>query len=422
MASKQKIVSTLALSAATAAMLTLSGCGGSSSSSTTPPPPAASLGNCDASVVDVLLTGDIAAQTLDATKVYGIDGRVRLLSGELIAPAGTTFAGCTPSSYLMIKPGAKLTAIGTQAKPITFTSQVDLLGQSAANEVGEWGGLILLGNAFTDHGVVGYEAGQAEDTFGATDHTHDTESSGTLDYVLVKHTGFKVAADKELNGLSMGGVGSGTTITNIAVVGGADDAMEIWGGTVNVTGYYAYNAKDDSVDTDLGYRGTITNVYVKQNIVDKTNNHDSAAIETGNDDATFNSTYPTLATIVNFTADVTGAGIYMKNDAGLALNNAQFTSAKTVDTQLATYRTQDVVDTGTMNIVSTCMKNASAGQAGDDYLAIENTKDTGTGKTASTDLSGGLGVAVKINDTSCTGVNVANIWKGKVGSNDPLEN
>ena len=129
-----KNASAIALSAAAAAMLTLSGCGSSSSGGSAPAPES----NCDMSVVDVVLSGDITGDmTIDASKVYGIDGKVRLMSGELVVPAGTTFAGCTQNSYFMVKPGAQITADGTQAAPITFTSQVDLLGASHAGSTGE---------------------------------------------------------------------------------------------------------------------------------------------------------------------------------------------------------------------------------------------------------------------------------------------
>ena len=426
MAMNKKIVSTIALSGLTAALLTFTGCGSSSSTSTTPTAPVA---NCDSAVFDVVLTGDITSDmTLDPTKKYGIDGKVRVMSpAVLTAPAGTTFGGCAPSSYLLVKPGAQLVATGTMAAPVTFTSQTDLKGLSSVGATGEWGGLILLGNAYTDHGVTQYEAGDVEDTFGSADHTHDAESSGTLQYVLVKHTGYEVEVDKELNGLSLGGVGSGTTMENIAIVGGSDDGMEIWGGTVNLTGLYVNNAKDDSVDTDLGYRGNITDVYVKQFIVDKTNNHDSATIETGNDTNSYvvddnNATQPVIS---NFTGEIVGAGIYMKNDAGLKLTNAIFTSSKTVDAEMVTYRTIDVVDTAAMHASVVCFDNLATNSIVDaDYFENNNTKDTDTTKTALTDWTNNpaLSSSYTLGSTAgCTGADIPNIWKGSAGSNLPVE-
>lgn len=423
MAMNKKIVSTIALSSLTAAMLSLTGCGSSSTDSA----PTAPAANCDSAVFDVVLKGDITGMTLDKTLTYGLDGKVRLTSGTLDIPAGTTIAGCAPSSYLLIKPGTTITAIGTQAEPIVFTSQADLKGQSYVGATGEWGGLIILGNAFTDHGIVQYEAGDVDDTFGGIDHTNDGESSGTLDYVLVKHTGYEVEISKELNGLSLGGVGSGTTITNVAIVGGADDGMEIWGGTVGIDGLYVNNAKDDSVDTDLGYRGIINNVYVVQNIVDKTNNHDSATIETGNDTSTYAATDATATqpVITNFTAEIVGAGIYMKNDAGLDLTNAIFTSAKTGEAEMVAYRTIDVVDTNAMHANTVCFHNTFSNSVSEaDYFDNNNTKDADITKTALTDWTGNvnLNTAYTLGSTAgCTGADIPNIWKGSVGTNLPVE-
>jgi len=422
MAMNKKIVSTIALSSLTAAMLTLTGCGSSSSSAPTAP-----VANCDSAVFDVVLKGDITDMTLDNTLTYGLDGKVRLTSGStLTIPAGTTIAGCAPSSYLLVKPGATINAVGTQAEPIIFTSQADLKGLSYPGATGEWGGLIILGNAFTDHGVVQYEAGDVDDTFGSADHANDGESSGTLDYVLVKHTGYEVEVSKELNGLSLGGVGSGTSISNIAIVGGADDGMEIWGGTVNLTNLYITNAKDDSVDTDLGYRGNITNVYVKQNLVDSLNNHDSAAIETGNDTAftstVVDDTNATQPVITDFTAVVVGGGISMKYDAGLRITNAVFTSTKTVDQQMVDYRGANVMATNAMHALSTCFKNGVVAPVASDYYSDVNVKDASTDTalldwTTNTELTSSL-----IDDnTSCAGADIPNIWKGTAGSNAELE-
>ena len=374
-------------------------------------------------------------QTLDATKVYGIDGKVRLMSGELTVPAGTTFAGCTPNSYFLVKPGAKITADGTMAAPITFTSQTDLEGKSAAGKTGEWGGLIILGNAFVDHGITQYEAGDAEDTFGSASHANDTESSGTLNYVLVKHTGFKVDDDKELNGLSLGGVGSGTSLTNIAIIGGSDDGLEIWGGRPDITGIYVYNAKDDSLDTDLGYRGTITNAYAVQLNVDKTNSYDSSIFETGNDsnDLTVTDANATQPTFVNVLGEVKGGGISMKYDAGMVLQNVVLTSGKTyndanlseVDSQLVVYRGPDIVTTDAMHASEVCLDLTTTHSTTEDfYFAHYNTKISSATENAYEDwtTNAALSTSWTLGTTAaCTGLNTDTIWKGSVGSNAALE-
>jgi len=194
---------------------------------------------------------------------------------NVVAPAvltiekGTTLFGVTGSSYLAVNRGAQIIADGTAAEPIVFTSAQDMAGQNSGDEQGQWGGLTILGSASANKGQRTYEAGtQLYGPTNGTNNGNDTESSGVLRYVAVKYSGYEVEKDKELNGISLAAVGSGTVIENIASIGSADDGIELWGGTVDIDGLYVYNAGDDSIDTDQGYIGTIQNVYAEQNVVD----------------------------------------------------------------------------------------------------------------------------------------------------------
>lgn len=389
----------------------------------------------DTTTAEVTLPSTITSDmTLKAGTLYLLNGKVKVTNGAtLTVDAGTTIAGETSKSFLLIAPNSKLMAKGTQAEPIVFTSKLDVDGKSADNLNGEWGGLILLGNAYThyaENGLPKYEADTTE-TFGSNDHTKDGESSGDLEYVVIKHSGFEVEKDKELNGLSLGGVGSGTKLNNIAIIGGSDDGVEIWGGRVNIDGLYVYNAQDDSVDTDLGYRGTIQNVLVQQVNVDKTNNHDSAGMEFGNDNNTIatddsNATQPTM---INYTAYIKGGGISIKNDAGLIADNVKFVSAKTVDIEQVDHRTTDAYDTNAIHVKGgdLCFKDTATALTIDTVYAATNAKDADTAKTANTYWNTDSKVDVVapaqilVDDDSCTGADEATIWKGKAGSNDPLE-
>ena len=413
------------LSVAAAALLTFSGCGssgGSSGGGTTPPP----VSNVE--TLSGTLSGDM---TLDATKVYEIDGEVDFTNGTLTIPAGTVIYGANPASYLAINRGAMINAVGTKEKPIVFTSKLDYDGQSSDNAQGEWGGLIILGNAYTDLGEQTYEAGTQK--FGSDTHDNDTESSGHLEYVVVKHTGFAVEQDKELNGLSLGGVGSGTVIKNVAVIGSADDALEIWGGTVNIENLYLYNGSDDSLDTDLGYTGTVTNVLVQQVKVDK-DTYDSAVMETGNDKDLIVTDGPITQThVVNGTFYGVAGGISMKNDAGMTFENVKVVLDNNVTTtqEVVVNRTVDAYETDAMYAVGTglCLKNMQDATA---LYAAANAKDASTTETAytfwhdgqmvqdDTNTAGNLNVH-EDDDTTCGGVDETAIWKGKKGSNDPLE-
>lgn len=431
----------IVISLAALATLTFSGCGGGGSSSTpapassaTPAPSASSTPAPSATETpaptDTTLKGDISASTkLTADKVWYLDGKVNVKSGvTLTVEPGTTIAGKTPASYMVVEPGAKLIAKGTQAEPIVFTSKKDADGKSGANKAGEWGGLVLAGNAYTHYTDNHYEADPSV-AFGSSTHDHDGDSSGDLEYVVIKHSGFEVEKDKELNGLSLAGVGSGTTLKNIAIIGGLDDGMEIWGGTVNIDGLYIYNAQDDSVDTDLGYRGTIKNVLVKQVNVDSKNNHDSAAMEFGNDHNTIttddsNCTQPT---IINYTAYVKGGGFYNKFDAGFKWTNVKFVSDKKEDIAQVHFRGEDSYTTGGKHIDGdVCFKDTAVALTEDTVYSKSNSKEPKTTNTAYDYFASGtkqyLGTGtIKVDDDSCTGADEATIWKGKAGSNDPLE-
>jgi uncharacterized membrane protein len=309
------------------------------------------------------LKGDYSSDiTLTAGEAYAIDGEVNFLDGATLEiPAGTTLYGETQSSYLAINAGAKIMADGNESNPIIFTSAADFNGSSTRDAQGEWGGLTIIGKAPIVGGTDVYEAGTQ--VGGGND---PADNSGVLDYVIIKHTGFEVEVDKELNGLSLLAVGSGTSISNIGILGGADDGIELWGGTVNVNNIYVYNAGDDSIDTDLGYTGTITNGVVVQKVVDATN-YDSSGIENGNDSDSYNSvsengvigesdlaanTQATMPTFKDITIESVGGAIYLKNDAGGIFDNVKVTvkpSAVAGQTDTAgqaavTHRTTDTVD------------------------------------------------------------------------------
>ncbi|MDQ7043370.1 MAG: hypothetical protein Q9M34_07560, partial [Sulfurimonas sp.] len=243
-------------------------------------------GNCDGVVVDQRLPNVISSDMkLSSEIVYGIDRRVLVTNGAtLTIEPGTTLAGCSLYSFLVIANDAKIMARGTREKPIVFTSQLDLHGFSRSESApGEWGGVVIAGKAYTHYKDNKYEADESI-AFGSDTHEHDHDNSGILEYVVIKHTGYEVKKDKELNGLSLAGIGDGTTIKNIAIIGGGDDGLEIWGGSVNIDGLYIYNASDDSLDVDLGYRGEVKNVLIIQKDVANKNNHDSSAMEFGNDE------------------------------------------------------------------------------------------------------------------------------------------
>ncbi len=255
----------LLLSVAAAAVLALNGCGGGSSSSTT------DTTTTDTNTTDTntsttgtttptsdTLSGKISADTtLTADTVWKLDGKVVVESGAtLTIEAGTTVIGVEGTdAWLMVMPGAKLMAEGTEANPILFTSEVAYNGGTEAP--GQWGGVTLIGNSDNDQ----------TDTYEVDDTTQagtGDASSGSLKYVTINNTGIAVEQDKEINGLSLFGVSSATTVDHITVNNSGDDGIEIWGGTVNLTNITIVGAQDDGFDTDLGWTGTVDGLVISE--------------------------------------------------------------------------------------------------------------------------------------------------------------
>ena len=208
---------------------------------------------------DTNLIGNITeSRTLDSNVAYVLSGPLFVKSGAtLTIPAGTTItanAGGT-DVYLLVERGGRIIADGTAAAPIRFTST----SQTPA----AWGGVIINGNAFiSGQNAQGLnEAGTEVNAGILFGGNNDTENSGILDYVIIEYTGARIDGDAEHNGLTLNGVGSGTTLSNIWIADGDDDAIEFFGGSVNATNIFVLNAKDDMFDVTQGYRGTLTNLY-----------------------------------------------------------------------------------------------------------------------------------------------------------------
>ena len=160
----------------------------------------------------------------------------------------------TSQGSLIVTRGSKIMAEGTQSQPIVFTSN-EQVGNRAE---GDWGGLVLLGNARNNQpgGVANIEGIVAtNDTqFGGND---DTDNSGVLKYVRIEFAGIALQPNKEINGLTFGSVGSGTTVDYVQVSFSGDDSYEWFGGTVDCKHLIAYRGLDDDFDTDFGYSGRV---------------------------------------------------------------------------------------------------------------------------------------------------------------------
>ena len=218
----------------------------------------------DEGALTEVLSGEIGSMTLTADKLWVLDGLVVVKSGEtLTIEAGTRIAGYDgtgdATSYMIIDKGARIFANGTSSRPIVFTStKVAIDGEAPA--VGQWGGLTIIGNAGNDQ-VKPYEVNTNYGGYDAATNNL-SDSSGVFRHVKIMNSGITMQPEKEINGLSLIGVGSGTIFEDITVDRSDDDGIEIWGGTVNLKNVFITRCTDDYFDIDDGYAGTVRNLRI----------------------------------------------------------------------------------------------------------------------------------------------------------------
>lgn len=235
---------------------------------------------------DKVVTGSITANTTwTADRIWIIDKKVVVGPGvTLTIEPGTiikgTFGTGANCSALIIARGGKINAVGTADKPIIFTATADNIkvGEKAGTNLSAtdnslWGGLLILGKAKCslagDVAELQIEGIPATDTFGLYGGSDDADNSGTLSYVSIRHGGAEIGAGNEINGLTLGGVGSGTTINNVEVFATFDDGIEYFGGKVSTSNVIVYGFGDDGLDIDQSYGGTISNgMVIKAAIAD----------------------------------------------------------------------------------------------------------------------------------------------------------
>ncbi|MGC3942969.1 MAG: hypothetical protein QM762_00265 [Chryseolinea sp.] len=206
----------------------------------------------------VTLTGTLATRTLDAGTVYLIKGQTFVPSGAVLTiPAGTLLKGDkTTKGTLIIQPGGQLIANGTESNPIIFTSNLPV----GSRDRGDWGGVILLGNAWVNQTALpAIEGITPSQTYGniTSPTTNADNNAGSLKYVRIEYAGIELTPNNETNSLTMGGVGTGTTIDHIQVSFGGDDGFEWFGGTVNAKYLISLSSWDDDFDTDFGFGGNV---------------------------------------------------------------------------------------------------------------------------------------------------------------------
>ncbi len=226
--------------------------------------------NCQVSGV---ITGNLVLPNRGDTEltVYSLSGAVEVgvdggANGVLTIEAGNVLFGSSGGDFLLVNRGSQLFAEGTATAPIIMTSRQNLEGTTGVDSIGQWGGVVILGQAPISDCATGGASnpggtrtdceaiveGPSNAVYGGTS---PADSSGRLSYVQVRYPGFEVSPGNELNGITLAGVGSGTFFQNIQVHNSSDDGIEWFGGRVNGKNIALTGIDDDSVDSDSGYQG-----------------------------------------------------------------------------------------------------------------------------------------------------------------------
>ncbi|MGZ4060832.1 MAG: hypothetical protein ACXVPU_17490 [Bacteroidia bacterium] len=246
--------------------------------------------------------GDLLANTiLTCDKMWILDKKIYVPNGlSLTIEPGTVIKGVntgvpSTATTLIVSRGGKIFADGTADCPIVMTAQADPMdGSFPIHNNGQWGGLVLAGQASNDLTLAkngpfaagvgdgkiavadglgtfeGFATSDFRDQFGVNLTTpqpgylttfDDNDNSGILRYVSVRYAGAILTVGGELNGISFGSVGRGTTVDHVEVIAAADDNMEFWGGTVNIKNCTFMFGNDDNFDWDDGYSGKVQNIF-----------------------------------------------------------------------------------------------------------------------------------------------------------------
>jgi len=262
---------------------TFLGCDSSTAGTDAGPVPMGDAGGATCAMSGEIVSGEVSTDTTWECPLYVLDGRVYVVGGATLTIApGTTVLGETGvegGSALIVTRGSRLDAVGTAAAPIVFTS-----GNAEGERItGDWAGIALMGAATTNDGACiddgdtatpecdapgfledrleGIEVADDRGRYGGSD---DASSCGNLQYVRIEFAGAELSPDNELNGLTVGACGSGTTLSYVQVHRGKDDGIEFFGGTASLDHAVISGASDDGLDCDEGWRGTGQFIVVQQ--------------------------------------------------------------------------------------------------------------------------------------------------------------
>ncbi|MDX1491790.1 MAG: hypothetical protein R3332_10920 [Pseudohongiellaceae bacterium] len=271
------------------------------------------------------LSGTITQDTrLTANNVYLLNGAVfvggdNTDSATLTIDPGTKVISPVGLNFLVINRGSKIVANGTSSKPIIFT--YDDEANATESTTGRWGGLIINGNAPVNGCTEGTELCEleGEGSTGKYGGNDPEDSSGVLNYVIVKYPGQNITETNELNGIAFQAVGSGTVVNYVQVHGSSDDGVEFFGGTVNVKHLILTSNEDDSFDWTFGFQGKVQHAIIKQRP-----GTGDRGIEADNNEFAFDAAPRSKPSLANFTfigKGEGGRGMEIRRGTGVNISN-----------------------------------------------------------------------------------------------------
>jgi hypothetical protein len=389
-----------------------------------PPPPSGPAADCPTGFTNVglvangtlracqlpqLIVGGLTVPARTGT-VYAISGRVDIgqdQGGDPAAPRagaqrgvltiepGVRLFGSAGLDYIVLNRGSQIFAEGTSTNPIVFTSRQSIEGGTNENSIGQWGGIVLLGRApiancpgTAQPGTAACEA-QVEGTNAFYGGTSAADNSGRFRYVRVQHSGFIIVANNELNGITLAGLGSGTTFEYVQVHNSSDDGFEWFGGTVNAKYLVGTGNDDDTFDTDTGWTGALQFGIVVQRSGggDRMNEMSSAGLQA------VRPSNPKFANITYVGRAGGGAGIVMNSGTNSQFYNTVVTRpAGGTGAGLACLDVDDSTTTGSFNSVyfscPVAFDDDANGQAATLFNAGSNNVANGTSTLTATFVNG----------------------------------
>jgi len=314
---------------------------------------------CEPCAVDNILEGDVTTDvTLDAAIGYELAGAYVVRSGaSLTIPAGTVISATGgTSAYIAVERGAQIFIEGTASNPVVMTS-------GASNPApGDWGGLVVCGDAPTNKGS-NVTSEVADLTYGGSNMM---DNSGSIRYLRVEYTGATFSNDKEFNGVSLFGVGAGTTFEYVQSYQGGDDGIEFFGGTVSGDYLVSTGSGDDSIDFADGWQGNGSYWYIKDGA--------KAGIEGSNngDDGNASPVTTTMLSNITVVGPVTEGALYFKEGGGSFTITNFYTDAVDLGVKVKDTDAEAAVriENGDLSINPMQFDNPAAGFEITDYIGV----------------------------------------------------